>query len=305
MEARANQLAHYLGRPRDRAGRPCRDLRLQLGRVGRDRLGRVQVAGDLDQHQLPLRQGRAALSADQCQPAGARLPARVLAARDRAPPRTPPTAPRDRDRGRQRRRARARRRPLRGRVRRPVERAGLRSALGRRPLHPLHRRHDRHAQGRGVAARGRLLRAGRRHRPCYERARHRPRDNGRPRAPTAGMVHLPVAPLMHGATQWCVMGQSFVGSKIVLMAKFDPHEVWRLVGEERRQLRHDHRRRHGQAAHRVAGRRGLRPRPLVAPGRRLVGCALLGPGQGPVLRAVCPTWSSPTPSAPRRAATTA
>ena len=48
-----------------------------------------------------------------------------------------------------------------------------------------------------------------------------------------GMVHLPVAPLMHGATQWCVMGQSFVGSKIVLMAKFDPHEVWQLVGQER------------------------------------------------------------------------
>ena len=47
------------------------------------------------------------------------------------------------------------------------------------------------------------------------------------------MVHLPVAPLMHGATQWCVMGQSFVGSKIVLMAKFDPDAVWRLVGEEK------------------------------------------------------------------------
>ena len=48
-----------------------------------------------------------------------------------------------------------------------------------------------------------------------------------------GLVHLPVAPLMHGATQWCVMGQSFVGSKIVLMAKFDPHEVWDLVDEEK------------------------------------------------------------------------
>src|SRR3974390_2248863 len=47
------------------------------------------------------------------------------------------------------------------------------------------------------------------------------------------MVHLPIAPLMHGATQWCVMGQSFVGSKIVLMAKFDPHEVWRLGGAGR------------------------------------------------------------------------
>ncbi len=48
-----------------------------------------------------------------------------------------------------------------------------------------------------------------------------------------GLTHLPVAPLMHGATQWCVMGQSFVGSKIVLMAKFDPHDVWQLVEEEK------------------------------------------------------------------------
>jgi acyl-CoA synthetase (AMP-forming)/AMP-acid ligase II len=45
-------------------------------------------------------------------------------------------------------------------------------------------------------------------------------------------VHLPVAPLMHGATQWAVMGRSFVGSKIVLMAKFDPHDVWDLVEKE-------------------------------------------------------------------------
>jgi acyl-CoA synthetase (AMP-forming)/AMP-acid ligase II len=44
---------------------------------------------------------------------------------------------------------------------------------------------------------------------------------------------LPVAPLMHGATQWAVMGQSFVGSKIVLMAKFDPHQVWNLVEAEK------------------------------------------------------------------------
>jgi 3-oxocholest-4-en-26-oate---CoA ligase len=48
-----------------------------------------------------------------------------------------------------------------------------------------------------------------------------------------GLTHLPIAPLMHGATQWCVMGQSFVGSKIVLMARFDPHEVWRLVAREK------------------------------------------------------------------------
>jgi acyl-CoA synthetase (AMP-forming)/AMP-acid ligase II len=46
------------------------------------------------------------------------------------------------------------------------------------------------------------------------------------------MTFLPIAPLMHGATQWSVMGQSFIGNKTVLMAKFDPADVWRLVEEE-------------------------------------------------------------------------
>ncbi|HSO95566.1 MAG TPA: acyl-CoA synthetase [Acidimicrobiia bacterium] len=44
---------------------------------------------------------------------------------------------------------------------------------------------------------------------------------------------LPIAPLMHGATQWGVMGGSFQGNKIVLTARFDPNRVWQLVGEER------------------------------------------------------------------------
>ena len=47
------------------------------------------------------------------------------------------------------------------------------------------------------------------------------------------LTFLPVAPLMHGATQWAVMGQSFVGNKIVLVPKFDPHEVWQLVEREK------------------------------------------------------------------------
>jgi acyl-CoA synthetase (AMP-forming)/AMP-acid ligase II len=49
---------------------------------------------------------------------------------------------------------------------------------------------------------------------------------------TGPVTSLPIAPLMHGATQWSVMGGSFVGNKIVLVAKFDPRQVWRLVGEE-------------------------------------------------------------------------
>jgi acyl-CoA synthetase (AMP-forming)/AMP-acid ligase II len=44
---------------------------------------------------------------------------------------------------------------------------------------------------------------------------------------------LPIAPLMHGASQWAVMGQSFVGNRIALMAKFDPLDAWRTVERER------------------------------------------------------------------------
>jgi len=44
---------------------------------------------------------------------------------------------------------------------------------------------------------------------------------------------MPIAPLMHGATQWGVMGGSFRGNKVVLMAKFDGARALELVGEER------------------------------------------------------------------------
>ena len=46
------------------------------------------------------------------------------------------------------------------------------------------------------------------------------------------VTHFPIAPLMHGATQWSVIGRSFVGDRIILVAKFEPHEVWRLVEKE-------------------------------------------------------------------------
>jgi acyl-CoA synthetase (AMP-forming)/AMP-acid ligase II len=43
---------------------------------------------------------------------------------------------------------------------------------------------------------------------------------------------FPIAPLMHGATQWGVMGGAFQGNKVVLIARFDPDQVWKLVAEE-------------------------------------------------------------------------
>src|SRR5437764_13040393 len=54
------------------------------------------------------------------------------------------------------------------------------------------------------------------------------------RGKAAGPVtSLPIAPLMHGASQWSVMGGSFVGNKVVLVARFDPAQVWRLVEQEK------------------------------------------------------------------------
>jgi acyl-CoA synthetase (AMP-forming)/AMP-acid ligase II len=47
------------------------------------------------------------------------------------------------------------------------------------------------------------------------------------------LTHFPIAPLMHGATQWSVMGRSFCGDRIVLVDKFDPHTIWKLVETER------------------------------------------------------------------------
>jgi len=49
----------------------------------------------------------------------------------------------------------------------------------------------------------------------------------------AQQTFLPTAPLMHGASHWAVIGGSFVGRKIVLTAKFEAHEVWRLVEQEK------------------------------------------------------------------------
>jgi acyl-CoA synthetase (AMP-forming)/AMP-acid ligase II len=47
------------------------------------------------------------------------------------------------------------------------------------------------------------------------------------------MTMLPIAPLMHGASQWATMSSAFVGNRVVLVPTFDPKDVWRLVEEER------------------------------------------------------------------------
>jgi acyl-CoA synthetase (AMP-forming)/AMP-acid ligase II len=62
----------------------------------------------------------------------------------------------------------------------------------------------------------------------------RPEDMVRKGLATPGQITMmPIAPLMHGATQWGVMGGSFTGNKVVLTAKFEPRRVFELVEQER------------------------------------------------------------------------
>ncbi len=53
------------------------------------------------------------------------------------------------------------------------------------------------------------------------------------RGRNGGIIIFPIAPLMHGASQWGVMGSSFIGDKVILTAKFDPYKVWETVEAER------------------------------------------------------------------------
>jgi acyl-CoA synthetase (AMP-forming)/AMP-acid ligase II len=46
---------------------------------------------------------------------------------------------------------------------------------------------------------------------------------------STGMTRLPCAPLIHGAAQWATLPSLFCGEKVVLLPRFDPHEVWRTV----------------------------------------------------------------------------
>ena len=180
-DERATRLAHHLA---DRGIGPGDHVALYLYNGTEYLEGdarRVQAARGPDQRQLPLRRGRAALPARRlptprrsCSTASSRRSSPRSAATCRclrlASSRST-TAPH----GARRRSARA---DYEARARGGVARARLRAALRRRPLHPLHRRHDRDAQGRDVARRGHLLRRARRRR-ARRRADHDPRADRR------------------------------------------------------------------------------------------------------------------------------
>ena len=165
-DERATRLAHHLAGARHRRRRSRRALPVQRHRVPRGDAGRVQAAGGADQRELPLRRGGAAVPPRRRRRQGGRVPPRV-----RAHPRSGARhAARCSPGSSWSTTSRAPHRPsgateyeaaLDGRV----IRARLRAAIARRPVHPLHRRHHRHAEGRHVARRGHLLRRVRRREP--------------------------------------------------------------------------------------------------------------------------------------------
>ena len=158
--------------------------------------------GRADQRELSLRRGRARVP-DRQRRAG-RLPLRPgVRAATRCGRR--PLAEAEDLRPHRRRLGRGRERtrigPVRGRVRDVVTRAQLRGTLGRRPVRHLHRRHDRHAEGRHVAQRRHLLRprAGNRRADRRTGARRIPaRRAGRGQPDAAGVLRHPSADARRG-----------------------------------------------------------------------------------------------------------
>ena len=60
----------------------------------------------------------------------------------------------------------------------------------------------------------------------------RPTELAERAAAGAGAASFPIPPLMHGAAQWGTLGALFNGNKVVLTARFDAAEAWRLVERE-------------------------------------------------------------------------
>ena len=61
-------------------------------------------------------------------------------------------------------------------------------------------------------------------------------DQSKQAASNEPMVTLPISPLMHGGAQAAMLMHLFAGHLTILVPKFDPDEVWRIIDRERVQL---------------------------------------------------------------------
>ena len=105
----------------------------------------------------------------------------------------------------------------------------------RRPLHALHRRHDRHAQGRHVAP-GRPLRpADRQWRAPLPRRRRLDAVRAALEASPGGVTLMPACPLMHGTGGFTANTMLAEGGRVCLLEsrKYDPAELLDTVEREK------------------------------------------------------------------------
>ena len=192
---------------------------------------------------------------------------------------------------------------VRGRARGGVAGTRLRSPLRRRPLHPLHGRHHRHAQGRDVAGRGHLLRRVRRREP-RRRADHAARGDRRLARPRTGAA-LPACPFMHGTAHWMAFATLYSGGTVVISPdrRFDPTRLWRLIDERTGDVPRDRGRRLRPSAGRARSTSSTR-RP-TSPSLTVVlsgGADPLAVGEVDAGWSACPARCSSTASARRRPA---
>ena len=141
----------------------------------------------------------------------------------------------------------------------------------RRPLHPVHRRYHRHAEGRAVAQR-------RRQRRVLRRVARPRRSTASSPTPTGGLKALLAPPFMHGAGHWMSFRTWNMGGTVYVQIAARPARPRRRVGSRRTrapQLLAHRRRRVRPTAARRAERIDVRP---VKPHRVAVGrrCAQRG-----------------------------
>ena len=189
---------------------------------------------------------------------GVRLPAGVRPARRRGPRCAAQAAALHPHRvGRHRRRRLARSTPIEfeAAIAVGLARARLRRTLRRRHLPALHRRHDRHAEGRDVAPGRRVLRARAAASTCSPTSSvTSPTDASEKIDPAQpqGLVSLIIPPLMHGAGQMTVYRTLFEGNTAVIPSRVRCRGDLAARRAVPRQRDRRHRRRDGAPARRRA-----------------------------------------------------
>lgn len=56
-------------------------------------------------------------------------------------------------------------------------------------------------------------------------------EHARTGAEAGQLVRFPIPPFIHGGSQWAIFQSLFAGGKAVVYPEFDPHDVWRAVGD--------------------------------------------------------------------------